>query len=51
MGETRIWGAFDGGMQIPIGHHLAGYEDYYQLKLKNYDGGTIYLNEGQVYYG
>lgn len=51
MGETRIWGAFDGGLQIPIGHHLRSYANYYQLQFKNYDGGTIYLNGGQVYYG
>lgn len=50
MGETRIWGTFDGGMSIPIGHHLVAYENYYKLKLINYDGGTIYLNGGQVYY-
>ncbi|MCM3737807.1 hypothetical protein M3215_18955 [Bacillus cytotoxicus] len=50
MGETVIWGTFDGGFDIGISRHLVGYEDYYSLKLNNHDGGTIYLNGGQVYY-
>lgn len=48
--EYKVKGSFSGGLNIPISHLLYGASDYYQLRLKNYGGGTIYLYGGQVYY-
>ncbi|PEB38779.1 hypothetical protein [Bacillus pseudomycoides] len=48
--EYRVKGSFSSGLNIPIAYLLDGYNNYYQLRLKNYGGGTIYLYGGQVYY-
>ncbi|KFN04724.1 hypothetical protein D0U04_23660 [Bacillus clarus] len=48
--EYKVKGAFSSGLNIPIAHLLGDYNNYYQLGLKNYGGGTIHLESGQVYY-
>jgi len=48
--EYRVKGSFSSGLNIPISHLLNGSGNYYELRLKNYGGGTIYLDSGQVYY-
>jgi len=48
--EYVVKGSFSSGLNIPISHLLNASSNYYQLRLKNYGGGTIYLDSGQVYY-
>lgn len=48
--EYVVKGSFSSGLNIPISHLLTASGNYYQLRLKNYGGGTIYLSSGQVYY-
>ncbi|PDX99421.1 hypothetical protein COO07_16570 [Bacillus pseudomycoides] len=48
--EYVVKGSFSSGLNIPISHLLNASGNYYQLRLKNYGGGTIYLDSGQVYY-
>ncbi|MED1622510.1 hypothetical protein [Bacillus pseudomycoides] len=48
--EYVVKGSFSSGLNILISHLLNASGNYYQLRLKNYGGGTIYLDSGQVYY-